>query len=83
MARFGQMLLQQGRFNGRQILPAAVVEDIQRGADQAAFARGPAASPANQGHSYHHQWWVTHNDHGAYYALGYGGQHLYIDPAAQ
>lgn len=83
MARFGQMLLQQGRFNGQQILPAAVVADIQRGADPAAFARGPAASPANQGHSYHHQWWITHNDHGAYYALGYGGQHLYIDPTAQ
>lgn len=83
MARFGQMLLQKGQFNGQQIIPAAVIEDIERGADPAAFARGPAASPANQGYSYHNQWWVTHNEYGAYQALGYGGQILYIAPGAE
>ena len=49
MARFGQMLLQEGYFNGAQILPAAVVADIQAGGDPAAFARGPAASPMKSG----------------------------------
>jgi CubicO group peptidase (beta-lactamase class C family) len=83
MARFGQMLLQRGQFNGQQIVPAAVVEDIERGADREAFARGPAAGPSNQGWSYHHQWWNTHNEHRAYLGLGYGGQVLYIDPVAQ
>ena len=83
MARFGQMLLQKGEFNGQQILPATVVSDIERGGDPAAFARGPAAGPSNEGFSYHHQWWITHNAHGAYYALGYGGQMLYIDPTAE
>ncbi len=82
-ARFGQMLLQKGQFNGQQIIPAGVVEDIQAGADPAAFARGPAGGPTNQGWSYHHQWWVTHNDHRAYLSLGYGGQMLYIDPAVE
>lgn len=82
-ARFGQMLLQQGRFNGQQIVPAFAVKDIEQGGDRDAFARGPAASPMNQGSSYHHQWWMTHNEHGAYYALGYGGQMLYIDPSVQ
>jgi CubicO group peptidase (beta-lactamase class C family) len=77
------MLLQQGQFNGEQIIPAAVVEDIEKGGDQDTFARGPAASLMNQGYSYHHQWWMTHNEHGAYQGLGYGGQMLYIDPAAQ
>jgi CubicO group peptidase (beta-lactamase class C family) len=83
MARFGQMLLQKGWFNGQQIVPEAVVEDIEGGADREAFARGPAAGPSNQGYSYHHQWWVTHNEHSAYHTLGYGGQILYIDPVAQ
>ncbi|MCX5969926.1 MAG: serine hydrolase [Coprothermobacterota bacterium] len=83
MARFGQLLLQKGEFNGQRILPAAVVEDITAGGDREAFARGPAASPMNQGWSYRHQWWVTHNEHGAYLGLGYGGQMLYIDPVAQ
>lgn len=83
MARFGQMMLQKGQFNGRQIVPIAVVEDIERGADPSVFALGPAAGPGNKGWSYHHQWWMTHNEHGAYYTLGYGGQLLYIDPTAQ
>jgi CubicO group peptidase (beta-lactamase class C family) len=83
MARFGQMLLQKGHFNGQQIVPAAVVHDIERGGDREAFARGSAASPMNQGYSYHHQWWMTHNEHSAYHGLGYGGQMLYIDPAAE
>lgn len=83
MARFGQMLLQKGAFNGQQILPAAVVDDIERGADPAVFARSAAASPMNQGYSYHHQWWNTHSPYGAYMAMGYGGQILYIAPGAQ
>jgi len=81
MARFGQMLLQNGAYNGQRILPTEVVSDIARGGDPQAFARGPAAGPGNQGWSYRHQWWITHNPHGAYLALGYGGQILYIDPA--
>jgi CubicO group peptidase (beta-lactamase class C family) len=64
MARFGQLLLKKGNFNGQTILPAAVVEDIEAGADREAFAHGPAAGPTNQGWSYHHQWWITHNEHG-------------------
>lgn len=31
MARFGQMLLQQGQFNGQQIVPRAVIEAIEQG----------------------------------------------------
>ena len=83
MARFGQMLLQKGHFNGQQILPASAVEDIERGGDPAAFARWPGAGPTNQGWSYHHQWWNTHNPYGAYFAMGYGGQMLYIAPGVE
>lgn len=82
-ARFGQMLLQRGYFHGQQIVPAAVVHDLEQGGDREAFARGPAASPMNQGYSYHHQWWITHDQQGAYHSLGYGGQMLYIAPAAE
>ena len=31
LARFGEMMRNRGRFNGQQIIPAAVVEDIERG----------------------------------------------------
>jgi CubicO group peptidase (beta-lactamase class C family) len=83
MARFGQLLLQEGWFNGQQILPAAAVREITTGGDPQAFARGPAAGPTNQGWSYRDQWWMTHNAWGGYQAMGYGGQLLYIAPAAQ
>jgi len=83
MARFGQMLLEQGTYNHLEILPRAVVEDIERGGDLEAFARSAAASPANAGYSYHHQWWITHNRFGAYLAMGYGGQILYVAPGAE
>jgi len=82
-ARFGQMLLQKGEFNGQQIIPFQVVEDIEKGGDKNAFALSSAASSMNQGYSYHHQWWITHNKHCVYQGLGYGGQMLYIDPVAQ
>ncbi|GAA6617429.1 hypothetical protein NUACC26_032390 [Scytonema sp. NUACC26] len=82
MARFGQMLLQKGQFNGQQIIPEAAISDIERGGDPDAFARGPAGNPMSAGYSYHYQWWIAPNAQ-AYYALGYGGQHLYIHPRAQ
>ncbi len=69
MARFGQMLLQQGWFNGQQIIPTAIVEDIERSAK--------GSSP------YSHHWWMVNKEHGAYCALGFGGQMLYVDPRAQ
>jgi len=76
------MLLQKGFYNDQQILPTALVEDIEKGASQKAFAKGPAASPGNAGYSYHYQWWMTHNEFNAYLAMGYGGQILYIAPKA-
>jgi CubicO group peptidase (beta-lactamase class C family) len=69
MARFGQMMLQQGWFNEQQIVPTAVVEDIERSAK--------GSSP------YARHWWMVNKEHGAYCALGFGGQMLYIDPRAQ
>ena len=80
LARFGETMRLGGRFNDRQIVPQAVVEDIRRGGDQVRFASaGYALLP---GWSYRDMWWVTHNEHGAYSARGVHGQAVYIDPAA-
>jgi CubicO group peptidase (beta-lactamase class C family) len=81
LARFGEMMRLNGRYNGRQIVPAAAIEDICRGGDKEKFAR--AKYSAYQGWSYHNMWWITHNEHGAYMALGMHGQNIYIDPKAQ
>jgi len=80
LARFGEMMRLDGRFNGQQIVPKSVVEDIRRGGDPAKFARaGYATLP---GWSYRDQWWVSHNEHGAYMARGIHGQAIYVDPVA-
>jgi CubicO group peptidase (beta-lactamase class C family) len=81
LARFGEMMRQKGRFNGQQIVPQRVVDDIERGASREQFA--PAGYATLPGWSYHDMWWVSHNDHGAYTARGIHGQGVYIDPVAE
>ena len=81
MARFGEMVRKDGRFNGQAILPKAVVDDIRNGGDRAVFARaGYATLP---GWSYRDMWWVSHDDHGVFAARGVHGQTIYIDPKAE
>ena len=81
LARFGEMIRNDGRYNGRQIVPKAAVADIRGGGDKTAFAR--AGYPQLAGWSYRNMWWVSHNAHGAFMARGVHGQALYIDPAAE
>ena len=81
MARFGEMMRMGGRFNGQQIVPAAVIDDISRGGNRDHFAL--AGYNLLPGWSYRTMWWVTHNERGAYTARGSHGQAIYIDPAAE
>jgi CubicO group peptidase (beta-lactamase class C family) len=81
LARFGEVMRNRGSFNGRQIFPASVAEDIERGAAPAQFT--PAGYATLPGWSYRTQWWVSHNAHGAYMARGIHGQSIYIDPKAE
>ncbi len=81
LARFGEMMRNGGRFNGHRIVPASVVEDIARGAKAEDFAKaGYATMP---GWSYRSQWWVSHDDLGAYTARGIHGQACWIAPKAE
>lgn len=81
LARFGEMLRNQGRYNAQQILPESVVADIRRGGSTADFAQ--AGYTQLPGWSYRNMWWVTHNPHGAFMARGVHGQALYVDPVAE
>ncbi|MBP8146110.1 MAG: serine hydrolase [Inhella sp.] len=81
LARFGEMVRNNGYYNGRQIVPASAVADIRRGGSQAQFAG--AGYQLLPGWSYRSMWWITHNEHGAFAARGVHGQTIYIDPKAQ
>ena len=80
LARFGQMMRNDGFWNGRQIVPKAAIDDIRGGADPMHFAK--AGYVTLPGASYRSMWWATHNEHGAYCARGIHGQGVYIDPEA-
>jgi CubicO group peptidase (beta-lactamase class C family) len=79
LARFGELMRNGGMAGGRQVIPKAVVDDIRKGGDRAAFG----GYPTLPGWSYRSMWWVSHNDHGAFMARGVHGQAIYIDPAAE
>jgi CubicO group peptidase (beta-lactamase class C family) len=66
-ARFGQMILQEGRWQGRQIVPADWI------------AAATAAS-APGGAEYGYQWWTIAGGHGDFMSQGIYGQYMYISP---
>ena len=80
LARVGEMMRNRGAFNGQQIIPAEVVDDIARGARPEDFAK--AGYTTMPGWSYRSQWWVSHNNLGAYTARGIHGQACWIAPTA-
>lgn len=81
LARFGELMRNDGRYHGQQVVPKSAIDDIRAGGKKEDFAKaGYALLP---GWSYRNMWWVTHNDHGAFMARGVHGQALYVDPAAE
>jgi len=84
LARFGQLLLDDGACGGQQIIAPEVIATIREGGDRAAFARGTEEyGPLWEGWSYRGFWWLPHNDHGAFTGIGINGQWLYVDPTAR
>jgi CubicO group peptidase (beta-lactamase class C family) len=79
LARFGEMMRLEGEYNGQRIINASVIQTLREGADREQFkASGRDFQP---GYSYRNQWWISHNDDGAYEALGVHGQMIHVNPA--
>lgn len=70
-ARIGAMMLNGGKANGRQIIPADWVKQstAKRSTDKGVLGYG-------------YQWW-TIGDKGAYSAIGLAGQYIFVDPNTQ
>ncbi|MGX9147938.1 serine hydrolase domain-containing protein [Mesorhizobium sp. 128a] len=73
VARFGELMRREGEWDGKQVIPASAVHDLQR--DNLPKLPG--------GWSYRSQWWVPHDEMGALEARGIHGQRLYIAPKAE
>lgn len=81
LARFAEMLRQNGTFNGQQVISAKALAMIQQGADPVKFQA--AKRPAQAGYSYHNQFWISHNADGAFELLGIHGQMIHVNPKAE
>ncbi len=81
LARFGELLRNQGNWDGKQLFPAKAVEDIARGGSVAAFEKSD--HPGLKDWYYRNMWWITENEDGAYAARGVHGQTIYINPIAE
>jgi CubicO group peptidase (beta-lactamase class C family) len=83
LARFAIMMINDGRFNGRQVVQPAVIEKLAQGGDIKAFDNGPDSDGvvhAKGEWSYRAQWWVKHTKGmRAFMAIGIHGQWIYLD----
>lgn len=69
-ARFGQLFLQNGYANGKQIIPASWIETSTE----------PSAPTVSGYTQYGYQWWIEPDaPEGEYYARGIYGQYIYIN----
>jgi CubicO group peptidase (beta-lactamase class C family) len=70
-AKFGQLFLQDGLWNGEQLIPADWVQ-------QSTAHSAPAMSDRGVGYGY--QWWVPMPAADDFFAVGIYGQYVYVDP---
>lgn len=77
MARFGLMLLNEGRVDGRQVVPAAWCQDIRHGAHGLYDAETYRDWPNG---AYRNQFWVEDSDLGRHYCFGVFGQMVMVAP---
>ncbi|MFN0120114.1 MAG: serine hydrolase domain-containing protein [Blastocatellia bacterium] len=70
MAKYGWLYLNKGRWNGKQIVPAAWIDTVTR-------AQIKTGNPREYGYG----WWIPANGPVAYEASGRGGQQISVLPA--
>jgi len=72
LAKFGQLYLNKGMWNGKQIISSEWI-------DESAKKHSDGGPPSMEEYGY--LWWRTKvEDYSAYFAMGYGGQFIYVIP---
>jgi CubicO group peptidase (beta-lactamase class C family) len=79
LARVGEVMRCRGLANGRQVVPGWWIDDILRNGDPQAWAKSDTKALLPNGR-YRSLWYLTGNEHGAFYAFGIHGQWIYVDP---
>ncbi|MFZ5756547.1 MAG: serine hydrolase domain-containing protein [Pseudomonadota bacterium] len=73
-AKFGQLFLQQGQWQGRQLLPPDWVRESTRRPEP---WLQPGVAQPERGYGYH--WWIPPGADGEYFANGIWGQSIWVD----
>jgi 6-aminohexanoate-oligomer exohydrolase len=75
LARFGRLVLDQGRYDGRQVIPSEWIATTRAGGDHET-----ADDPREPRDTYKNQWWIPGRQRPSFYAVGIFGQYLWLDP---
>lgn len=82
LARVGQLMLQGGARDGKQIIPESWLQDIAHNGSAEAWRQGDFFDDFNQREmSYRSKWYVRPEPDGLIHGLGIHGQYLFVDPS--
>ena len=76
------MVLNQGRSNDQQVVPANWITDILYNGNNAAWKPTMYSSIWPNGF-YRDQWYVTKDNHNSFFAVGVNGQNIWVNPTNQ
>lgn len=77
-ARFGKLYMNNGIFEGKQIIPESWVKDSI--ATNAPHLKAPHDGKPYSELGYGYQWWIPEGDQNEFMAIGVFGQWIYINP---
>ena len=79
-ARFGKMILDRGRFNGQQVIPAEWVDaSIKLSAKDKEKMKNNERYTGAAWIAYKNMWWILDEQKGEYAAVGIHGQVIYVN----
>jgi CubicO group peptidase (beta-lactamase class C family) len=81
LARFGDMMRQDGRANGRQVIPKVWVDDIMTSGNPEAWQKGDMTGLLPDAR-YRSKWYIPTDHPGTFCAIGIHGQWIYVDKGA-
>lgn len=81
LARFGDMMRQDGKANGRQVIPEAWINDIMSNGDPEAWRKGDMTNLLPEAR-YRSKWYIPTDHPGTFCAIGIHGQWIYVDKGA-
>ncbi len=83
LARFGQMVLQDGYAGGEALVPSWWIDETRNGGDNGPWSHHERWSRTYPRGNYHNQWYNAEDAQRSFFGTGIHGQHLWLDPTAR